>query len=197
MIFAGWTKLSALLFSKTVLTTAQPPDTKTAALDSSSPAALLEAAVTKSGGQRGSLNPGGATNAQLESKATRLAQYMIGKVEAKQGGDREIMLRTVYKCHRASSSKPSQAAPGKKQYKSKAVVDCPYCLVCTIYYDDPQTVHYVEHFGHQGHEPGSIEDLRYLPLNCELEKSIKQVILKLNIFLMLMINQFIFSLLTN
>ena len=86
-----------------------------------------------------------------------------------------IQRRAVFKCHRGPVDRPSEAAAGKKPPTSKKDVCCPFEVEAITYVDEPDMVYLFEHFGHQGHEPGSPEDMKYLPLPTALEQRISEV----------------------
>ena len=74
-------------------------------------------------------------------------------------GKRMIQRRAVFKCHRAPVDRTSEAAAGKNPPTSKKDVCCPFEVEAITYVDEPDMVYLFEHFGHQGHEPGSPEDM--------------------------------------
>ena len=100
---------------------------------------------------QGDANPAGDTAKRIKT-STKTAY----------GPDSRILMSATFKCARASW--PKRSENGKQRSSKK--VGCNYELVCTIRRDQPGIVHWEERHGHNGHVPGSEEDLKYLkPLN--------------------------------
>lgn len=94
------------------------------------------------------------------------------------GKKRTILMKELYKCHRAAPDRKSQAAPTpvlKKPREGKKDAQCPYVEAWVIYEDEPEMVYIFPLNGHMGHTPGDREDLHYLKIDPELEEEIEKV----------------------
>lgn len=86
------------------------------------------------------------------------------------GKKRTILMKEIFKCHRAAPDRKSQAAPTtvlKKVVTGKKDAKCPYVEEWVIFEDEPDMVYIFPLHGHMGHIPGDKEDLYHLKLDSE------------------------------
>jgi len=150
--------------------------------DPAVPPSLAAAAVLASGEARNldSMQP-------CNRDSLQQAQFLLDSVKRMpseaagvglDGKKRKILMKQLYKCHRAAPDRKSQAAPApvlKKPKEGKKNAQCPYVEEWVIFEDEPEVVYIFPLHGHMGHTPGDKEDAHYLEIEAELEEEIQRV----------------------
>ena len=89
---------------------------------------------------------------------------------------RAVVAEIEFKCHRAAADKAPLGPAYRAPKRSKKTAGCTFFLRCTVYADAPNVVEATEHGGHRGHEPGSAEDRRWLPLPADVQSALEALL---------------------